>query len=76
MYGLKKADILAFNYVVQNLVPFGYHPVRHIAGLWKHETRRTVLKLCVDDFSIKYHSKKDVEYLLNALTTNYEILTD
>ena len=33
MYGLKEAGILAFNYVVKNLAPHGYHPVQYTAGL-------------------------------------------
>ena len=28
MYGIKDADILAFNYTVKKYVPFGYHPVK------------------------------------------------
>ena len=57
MHGLKEADILAFNYITENLVPHGYHPVRYTAGLWKHGTRKTTIVLCVDDFGIKYHKK-------------------
>ena len=34
MYGLKKAGILEFNYLVENLSPHGYHPVQYTAGLW------------------------------------------
>ena len=39
MYGLKEAGILAFNYLVENLVPHGYHPVQHTAVLWCHEKK-------------------------------------
>ena len=40
MHGLKEAGILKCNYVVTNLAPFGYHPVKNTAGLWKHETKK------------------------------------
>ena len=56
-YGLKEADILAFNYTVKNLAPFGYHPVTHTPGLWKDETRLTTFTLCIDNFVIKAYTK-------------------
>ena len=52
---MKEAGILAFNYIVKNLAPYGYHLVLHAAGLWKHKTIKTTFILCVDDFGIKYH---------------------
>ena len=76
MYGLKEAGILAFNYIVKNLAPFGYHPVKFTPGLWKHETRPTTFILCVDDFGIKSYCKEDKDHLLNALQTKYEISID
>ena len=40
VYGLKEAGTLAFiNYIVNNLAPFGHHPVQHTPGLWEHKTR-------------------------------------
>ncbi len=33
MYGLKEAGIIAFNRLVANLKPHGYHPVRFTPGL-------------------------------------------
>ena len=33
MYGLKEVGILAFNYLVENLDPHGYYPVRYTPGL-------------------------------------------
>ena len=73
MYRLKEVGILTFTYVVQNLTPFGHHPVKHTAGLWKHETRKTIFILCVNNCGIKYHSKEDEENLLQTLTYNYKI---
>ena len=76
MYGLKEAGILAFNYVIENLAPHGYYRVHYTPGLWKHRTRKTTFILCVDDFGIKHHSEDDLDHLLNALRTKYEISTD
>ena len=59
MYWLKEAGVLAFNYVVKNLAPFGYYLVQHTPGLWKHKTRKTVFTLCVDDFGINYQLEQD-----------------
>ena len=68
MYDIKEAGILFFNYVVENLAPHGY--------LWKHKTKKTTFVLCVDNFGIKYHNQDDLNQLLNALRTKYEISTD
>ena len=76
MYGLKEAGTLAFNYVVENLKPHGYHLMELTSGLWKHEIWKTTFELCVDDFVVKYHNQNDLEHLLNALNTKYEISTD
>ena len=76
IYSFKIAGIIAFNYVVNNVAPHGYYPVRYTPSLWKHETRKTTLMLCVDDFGIKHHSQDDLDHLLNALRTKYDISTE
>ena len=76
IYGLKEAGILAYNYIVNNLAPFGYHPVKFTPGLWKYETISTIFTLYVDNFSIESYSKDDNDHLLNALRTKYEISID
>ena len=76
MYGLKEAGVIAFNQLVKHLAPHGYHPMKHTAGLWRHETRKTTFALCVDDFGIKYFSMDDANHLLAALRTKYEITVD
>ena len=76
MYGLKEAGVIAFNQLVKHLAPHGYHPMKHTAGLWRHETRQTTFALCVDDFGIKYFSMDDANHLLAALRTKYEITVD
>ena len=76
MYGLKQAGIIANMELTKHLEKFGYHPVRHTPGLWKHNTRATIFTLVVDDFAIKYASKQDANHLLQALHARYTISTD
>ena len=54
MYGLKQAGIIANMELTKHLDKFGYHPVQHSPGLWKHNTRSTIFILVVEDFAIKY----------------------
>ena len=75
MYGLKQAGIIANMELTNHLEKFGYHPVRHTTGLWKHNTRATIFTLIVDDLSIKYASKQDADHLLQALCAKYTIYT-
>ena len=76
MYGLKQAARLAYDRLVENLAPHGYHPLRRNPGLWKHETLPTIFALCVDDFGIKYLQKEHADHLINALRSNYTISID
>jgi hypothetical protein len=76
MYGLKQAALLAYQHLVKQLAPYGYHPCPYITGLWEHDTRRTIFCLFVDDFGVKYFSKQDAEHLLAALSDNYKISVD
>jgi hypothetical protein len=76
MYGLKEAAILAFEQLRDHLAPFGYHPVRHTPGLWKHDTRPTTFTLAVDDFGIKYFSPADADHLFAAISTKYALTKD
>ena len=73
MYGLKEAGIIAFKQLVPKLEPFGYHPMEHTPGLWRHKTRKTTFALCVDDFGVKYYSKEDALHLIDAFETNYKL---
>ena len=76
MYGLKQAAILAYKQLVKRLNTHGYHPLKSSNGLWKHSTRKILFALCVDDFGIKYNTEQDLNHLLNALKTYYEITVD
>jgi hypothetical protein len=76
MYGLKQAALLAFDHLVNCLKPFGYEPVAHSVGLWKHKTRRTRFCLCVDDFGVKYFNQDDADHLLATLRKFYKVSVD
>ena len=76
MYGLKEADVLAFNQLVKSLASHGYEPMPHSTGLWRRHTLKTTFALCVDDFGVKYFSKTDANHLINALQKNYNIMTN
>ena len=76
MYGLKQVAILAYKQLKTNLDKFGYHPIPHSVGMWKHKTRKTMFCLCVDDFGIQYHSRADADHLINALKSFYHITID
>ena len=76
MYGSEQAGIIANMELTKHLDNFGYHPVQHTPGLWKHNTREKIFTLVVDDFAIKYASKQDADHLLQALCAKYIISTD
>ena len=76
MYGLRQAAILAYRHLVKVLAPYGYHPCKYSLGLWKHETRKTVFCLCVDDFGVKYFNEDVKHHLLNTLRDHYKITVD
>jgi hypothetical protein len=63
IYGLSQSGYLANQDLIKNSATFGYHPVKRIPGLWKHETRRTTFTLVVDDFGVQYFSKEDANHL-------------
>ena len=67
MYGLPQAAILAYQQLCDHLRPAGYFPIPGSTGMFKHETRRTVFCLCVDDFGVKYFSHDDAMHLINTL---------
>ena len=76
MYGLRQAAIYAYKYLQTTLQPFGYFPILGTVGMWKHHTRPIHFCLCIDDFGIKYFNKTDLNHLINALKSAYEITDD
>jgi len=76
MYGLKEAGIIAYKHLVKNLLPYGYEPLRHTPGVWKHRHRSTTFTLCVDDFGVKYFCRADADHLIAAIQGDYECTVD
>jgi hypothetical protein len=77
MYGLKQAAILAYQHLVRQPTPHGYHPCcPYTTGLWSHNICPTKFCLCVDDFGGKYFSMSDADHLLNSLRQHYKISVD
>ena len=76
MYGLREAGALAHEELVCHLAGFGYYPVSHTPGLWRHRTRRTTFTLCVDDFGVKRFSRDDANQLIASLNSKYETTVD
>ena len=62
MYSLKQAGIIAYQELVKNMAPFGYHPVQHTPVLWVHENRNTIFSLVVDNFCVQYFSMGNADH--------------
>ena len=58
MYGLKQAGIIANMELTKHLDKFGYYPVQHTPGLWRHKTRAKIFTLVVDNFAINTQQSK------------------
>ena len=76
MYGLKEAGIIACKALIKQLAPYGYQPVWYTLEIWTYVSKNIKLTLAVDDFSIKYDNKADVEHLFHALRDKYNISID
>jgi hypothetical protein len=73
VWGLPQAGILANKLLRKRLAPHGYFECSHTPGLWKHSTRPISFTLVVDDFGIKYKCQEDVDHLIAALKTKYNL---
>eukprot|EP00957_Ditylum_brightwellii_P034653 2626903-Ditylum_brightwellii.AAC.1 len=76
VYGLPQAGKLANEQFIKHLALYGYYPVRHTPGLWRHTTIDIQFTLVVDDFGVKYTNKEDVHHLLWALKDKYMVSED
>ena len=73
IYGLPQSGCLAHKDLKVRLAQYGYRPMKHTPGLWKHDTKRTTFTLVVDDFGICYFSESDKNHLIEALKEKYPI---
>ncbi len=76
MYGIPQSRIIAQQLLKERLGKVRYTQNKIIPGLWKHQTQAITFCLVVDDFSIKYTKKEDVDHLLNVLKNDYEVTDD
>jgi hypothetical protein len=76
MPGLKQSGKIANDRLHAHLAKYGYSPVPHTPALWKHESRKIIFSLVVDDFGVKYERKEDAIHLINALQDLYKITID
>ena len=76
MYGLPQAGRMAEEELVEHLAPYGYAPVKHTPGLWKHESRPVTFVLVVDDFGVQYVGKEHADHLAMALKARYNMTED
>ena len=61
---------------MKHLAPHGYYPSKRTPGLWLHKTRPISFTLVVNDFGVKYMSKKDINHLFDIIKEKYPVKTD
>ena len=72
MYGLLQAGILAEKQLIHFLGNYGYFPVPHTPGLWRHQWRPIIFCLVVDDFGVKYVGREHADHLIQCLRNHYK----
>ena len=75
MYGLPQAGILAKKQLIRVLGSYGYAPVCHTTGLWRHSWCPISFCLVVDDFGVKYIGKEHADHLIQCLRNLTKKLT-
>ena len=76
MYGLKHASRLVYDELKAHLTKYDYHPDKYAPNIWRHKTRKTKFRLCVEDFGIQYFSNEDIDHLIRSLEKKYTITKD
>jgi hypothetical protein len=72
MYGLKEAGKLSQDRLLSHLASHGFHQTP-TPCLFRHVSRDIVFALVVDDFGVKYHHRKDFDYLVSTLSLLYHV---
>ena len=72
MYSLPQAGILAKKQLICFLGSYGYAPVCHTPGLWRHTWRPISFCLIVDDIGVKYVGKEHADHLIQCLRNHYQ----
>jgi hypothetical protein len=76
IWGLPQAGILANKLLRQHLLSHGYYECNNTHGLWKHQTQPIAFTLEVDNFGVKYVSKKHADHLIQYIKETYELTKD
>lgn len=76
VHGLPQEGIIANTRLVGHISTYGYAPIDHTAGLFRHISRPITFCLTVDDFAVKYVDCGDAEHLFAALIAIYTITID
>ncbi len=76
MYRLPQSGLIANKFLEERLNKHGYRQSKLVPGLWKHNTRPIQFTLVVDDFSIKFIRKEDVEHLKSVIERDYAVTAD
>ena len=76
MYGLKQDAVLAYMNLSKILPEAGYSPIVISQGMWKHQTRQTLFRLCLDDFGVKCYTKDNALHLQQTLEKCYTCNVD
>jgi hypothetical protein len=76
VWGLPQAGILANKHLRRKLAPFGYFKNVNTPGLWYHISCPISFTLVVNDFSVKYVNKADVDHLVASIKSTYTLTED
>ena len=76
MYRLSASGYIANQDLQKHLAKYGYYPTKRTLGLWKHRTRPISFTLVVDEFSVKYTNKDDIDDLFKAIKDKYPLKVD
>jgi hypothetical protein len=76
VWGLSQAAILANKCLRQKLALFGYFKHVNTQGLWYHKSQPISLTLVVDNFGVKYETKYNINHLICAIKSTYNLTKD
>ncbi len=76
VWGLPQVGILANKQLHHKLAPFGYYESINTPGLWRHESRLHTFPFIVNNFSIKFVNKEDVDHLISSIKKTYTLTED
>ncbi len=76
VWGLPQASILANKLLPKHLAPHCYYECKITPGLWMHTTRPIMFTLVAGNVGVKYEQQEDVDHLITALKTKYNLTKD